>query len=336
MGSRTVIVSIPTSEQIYPQSSTGKEHSFDLYPTTEEYITQLHISGYSVQITPSTLQPGGCYFQNSYYAVPQNGDQEILFGTRQREVEHKATQKTVSFYDSTISISNPYNLLCCDAKVNILATSASNTQSVTIYNPVFYVFTLATAKTLTINQSAHGTATAKRKDNTQTTKSFDVIYQDDVILSAVTDAHYVLSGWDSEQVTVTDNQFNMPDSAVTVTPVYTYIGKNVSFVTVEHGYGIADKPIADPGETVTLTPMPNAHYRFLRWETSPEVVITNNTFVMPDYDVAITPVFVEKDAGYYNGSSYLPCVPMYYDGTNWIECGWKYYDGTNWNDGGST
>ena len=154
-------------------------------------------------------------------------------------------------------------------------------------------------------------------------------------LSIIPDTGYKLAGWYSSQVTITNNQFTMPDYDVTVTPIIVLMYHNITIGQAEHGYATVSENVPETGTTVSLTAYPDTNYVLHHWESSPEVAITNNSFIVPDSDVTITPVFVPKNAGHYNGDYYDPCVPMYYDGTNWIECEWKYYDGTNWNDGES-
>lgn len=35
---------------------------------------------------------------------------------------------------------------------------------------------------------------------------------------------------------------------------------------------------------------------------------------------------------YYNGSSWVECVPHYYDGSRWVHCNPYYYDGSAWRE----
>jgi hypothetical protein len=56
-----------------------------------------------------------------------------------------------------------------------------------------------------------------------------------------------------------------------------------------------NKPKAKMGETVTLTPVPQSGYEFVRWEpvTPYDLEITSNSFVMPAKDVTVNAVFVK-------------------------------------------
>lgn len=33
---------------------------------------------------------------------------------------------------------------------------------------------------------------------------------------------------------------------------------------------------------------------------------------------------------YWNGSSWISCIPYYWDGSSWVECGARYYNGSAW------
>lgn len=37
-----------------------------------------------------------------------------------------------------------------------------------------------------------------------------------------------------------------------------------------------------------------------------------------------------NSVAYYDGSSWVSCVPHYYDGSSWVECSVSYYDGSTW------
>ena len=43
-------------------------------------------------------------------------------------------------------------------------------------------------------------------------------------------------------------------------------------------------------------------------------------------------VVKESVVYYYNGSSWVPCIPYYYNGSTWVKCAAKYYNGSSWVD----
>ena len=107
-----------------------------------------------------------------------------------------------------------------------------------------------------------------------------------------TDPGYEFTGWSSSpQVTVTDNTFTMPANDVIVTANYTAIDYTVTVSgdgTQGDGGAEVGGGIYNIGETVTLIPAPAPGYELTGWSSSPQVSITNNTFIMPASDVTVT------------------------------------------------
>ena len=74
----------------------------------------------------------------------------------------------------------------------------------------------------------------------------------------------------------------------------------VSVNTAEHGTVVPDKSEAAEGDTVTLSVTPEEGYILKSWivERGTVSVSEENTFVMPDDNVTLTPVFVDASAVY--------------------------------------
>lgn len=70
-------------------------------------------------------------------------------------------------------------------------------------------------------------------------------------------------------------------------------GNKITIESAEHGSATASETVAAPGELVTLSATPDAHYSLSGWTVSPDTVQISeqNTFAMPKADVTITPVF---------------------------------------------
>ncbi len=82
----------------------------------------------------------------------------------------------------------------------------------------------------------------------------------------------------------------------TTTLTYTvHLAYAVTIGAADHGTAGADKSLASPGDTVTLTPTPEDGYHLKEWQASPPLSIVNNQFSMPGEAVTITPVF-EQDS----------------------------------------
>ena len=148
-----------------------------------------------------------------------------------------------------------------------------------------------------------------------------------VTLSATPVSGYFFSAWDvrdanNNSITVTDNQFTMPDSDVTVGATFVS-GCTVTVAEVEHGTVTASTTGGAPGTTVTLTAVPETDYYLSTWlvfktgDVNTTVAVTNNQFILPAYDVTVVGVFKltqEAEIAIGSGasaSSYLPTYAYY-------------------------
>jgi len=118
-------------------------------------------------------------------------------------------------------------------------------------------------------------------------------------LSSDPDSGYRFKEWEvvSGGVSITGNTFTMPDNDVTVKAIFEEIPIVTYDVTVEddgNGTGSASPSTAAEGETITLSSDPDSGYRFKEWQViSGGVIITGNTFTMPDNDVTVKAIFEE-------------------------------------------
>ena len=124
-----------------------------------------------------------------------------------------------------------------------------------------------------------------------------------VTLTATPETSYCLSGWtvtdaNNNPITVTDNQFVMPSSAVTVTATFVP-GLKVSLASVMHGSISADSEYVLQGKTINLTATPASNYVFDSWvvyktgDVNTTVTVNNNSFTMPSYPVTVSAIFNE-------------------------------------------
>lgn len=85
-------------------------------------------------------------------------------------------------------------------------------------------------------------------------------------------------------------------SRMTVLPTYTITVQNdgSGTVSVDTAFFVTPRVIfAVKDETVTLTAVPNAGYRFKEWQ-SEDITVSGDTFVMPDKSVTLKAVFEEE------------------------------------------
>ena len=122
-----------------------------------------------------------------------------------------------------------------------------------------------------------------------------------ITLMATPNTGYFFSAWDvrdanNNSITVTDNQFTMPNSDVTVSATFVS-GCTVTIVEVEHGTVMASATHAVPGTTITLTATPETDYYLSTWvvyqtgDVHNTVTVTNDSFVLPAYDVTVVGIF---------------------------------------------
>lgn len=195
----------------------------------------------------------------------------------------------------------------------IVSTEPTYTFTVTGNASFTANFTALTAHNITCNTVENGTISA---DKTSAYKN------ETVTLTASPNTGYYLAEWtvrdaNNQLVVVTDNQFTMPDSDVTISATFAS-GFIVTVANASHGTVTASLETAQPGDVVTLTATPDANCVFSAWyvfktgDTRTVVTVVNNQFTMPAHDVTVLAVFltteqVQQQLG--NGTStnqYLP------------------------------
>ena len=144
---------------------------------------------------------------------------------------------------------------------------------------------------ITVNQPQHGTISAPAQAYASAT----------VTLTATPETGYCLSSWNvrdasNHSITVTNNQFTMPESNVTVTATFVK-GMEITLASVMHGTISADPLYALQGNTVNLTATPASGYSLESWvvyktgDVSTTVTVNNNSFTMPNYPVTVSAIF---------------------------------------------
>ena len=158
---------------------------------------------------------------------------------------------------------------------------------------------------------------------TSATKSAD--YGQTVTLAATANTGYEFSSWDvyktgesGTKVTVTSNQFTMPDYDVTVTASFSAINYNVTYsaptngnytIKVASGSASSATKTANYGQTITLAATPSEGYQLSSWtirntSTSADVTASVSlssttsspaTFTMPAYGVTVIATFSARN-----------------------------------------
>ena len=195
------------------------------------------------------------------------------------------------------------------------------------YQPYFGTIQIAggTQYNITVTQPQHGTISAPAQAYANTT----------VTLTATPATGYCLSSWtvkdaSNNTITVTNNQFTMPSSNVTVTATFVQ-GLTVTLAPVTNGSISADPTCALQGTTINLTATPASGYEFGSWsvyktgDTNTTVAVNGNSFTMPNYSVTVSATFVlgPTELTVYNGTStnqYIPMYGYYFDDYTKSEC----------------
>ena len=196
-----------------------------------------------------------------------------------------------------------------------VSTNPTYTFTVTAAGNYVANFETVSSHSVTVVQTEGGTISA----------NVDTAYPGEtVILTATANTGYFFSVWDvrdanNNPVTVTDNQFTMSNSDVTVSASF-ISGCTVIIAEVEHGTVTASVTQGVPGTTVTLTATPETDYYLSTWlvyqtgDVHSTVTVANNSFVLPAYDVTVVGIFkmtTEAEVTIGSGSNTNSYIPTY-------------------------
>ena len=190
-----------------------------------------------------------------------------------------------------------------------------------------YTFTVTGDADYTANFRAltlhHITYNPQQNHGTISVSPTDAFVGDIINLTATPDAGYCLEAWNVNSargnVTVVNNQFEMPDSEVTITATFR-AGHTVTLASVMNGTISANPTTALTGETITLTATPASGYNFDSWDVfktgdpNTTVSVSGNSFSMPDYDVTVSALFSAPQGGEVtigSGTSTNQYIPTY-------------------------
>ena len=286
----------------------------------------------------------------TYQAWIVYGDPSLMLRTKTPQamtVTHTGSiQIGASSYAVNVSNGNGALATITDANHNILGRATVSNGSATIningtltagteltlcvfgYNKVTYLGTITvqggTQYSIIITQPQHGTISAPTQAYAGST----------VTLTATPETGYCLSSWivkkGNTNITVTNNQFTMPEGNVTVTATFVQ-GLAVTLASVAHGSISADPMYALQGTTINLTATPASGYEFGSWlvyktgDTNTTVSVNDDSFTMPNYPVTVSANFVlgPTELTVYDGTAtnqYIPMYGYYFDYYTKSEC----------------
>ena len=116
-----------------------------------------------------------------------------------------------------------------------------------------------------------------------------------VTLTPSANTGYHLSGYTTNPtVSISNNQFTMPSSAITVTANFAKTSYSITASAGTGGTLSASKTSANYGDSITLTPTPGTGYRLSGYTTTPSTLsIAGNMFTMPAQNVTVTASFAK-------------------------------------------
>lgn len=120
-------------------------------------------------------------------------------------------------------------------------------------------------------------------------------YGDTVTLTPTANTGYEFVNYTvSPAVTITNNQFSMPASNISITANFQKITYAITCASDPVGAGTvsANPSSAQMDDTVTLGESASTGYMFDHWSSSPNVTITNNQFTMPASAVTVTAHYI--------------------------------------------
>ncbi|MBO7084263.1 MAG: hypothetical protein J6W30_10510, partial [Bacteroidales bacterium] len=280
----------------------------------------------------------------TYQAWVLYGDPTMMLRTKTPQAMNVTHSGSLPMGSSsyTLNVSNGNGALATitDANHNILGKATVSNGSATInisgnltpnqeltlcvfgYNKVTYLGTITvtggTQYNITVTQPQHGTISAPSQAYAGAT----------VTLTATPETGYCLSSWTVKKgntnITVTNNQFTMPEGDVTVTATFVE-GLAITLASVTNGTISADPMYALQGNTVNLTATSASGYNFDSWivyktgDVTTTVTVSGNSFTMPNYPVTVSAIFLAPAGGNVaigsgtstNGGNYLPTTDYY-------------------------
>ena len=301
-------------------------------------VTYAHAAGYTSSVTDE-------YYWRAYQCLGDGSVMPYLKNPAANNVSHTgtlpigSTSYTVNADAGSyvsITVNNeiigvgvvPANSTSVNVTVDAQSTPGTAMLVVTRAQRQPYIGTInitgGTQYNITVTQPQHGTISAPAQAYANAT----------VTLTANPETGYCLSSWTVKKgntnITVTNNQFTMPEGNVTVTATFVQ-GMQVTLANVQHGTISADPLYALQGMTINLTATPAEGYEFDSWvvyktgDPNTSVAVTGNSFTMPNYPVTVSANFVlgPTDLTVYNGTAtnqYIPMYGYYFDDYTKSEC----------------
>lgn len=248
----------------------------------QEYPTQIKFSGLNLYLT----------WRNAYsrsdsasiYLCDTSGNNRIKI----YETSVQAEAEDVSFQSGG---SRTFNISETDAKKLkgkslAIVKNANNGIYFGVISGTHANITITTksdAYDVTVNQATGGTVTADKAS---------ALVGSTVTLTVTPTEGYRLTGWTTvpANLEIENNQFVMPEQAVTITPSWEKIDYIISTQTNPAGAGTVTAPeTGQAGDTISISQTPAEGYSFSnRWTLSNGGTVEDGSFIMPASNITVT------------------------------------------------
>lgn len=149
---------------------------------------------------------------------------------------------------------------------------------------------------------------------------------------------YALSKYTSSpSVTITNNKFTMPNSAITVTATFTNQKYAITVVSEDTSKGtVTGGGTVAYGSSIPIVATPKPGYKFTGWTatkgTIADPTAESTTYTVPAGTATITAHFEQSQSvvGYYNGEAFENCTVAVYDNGEFKECDVFVREGSEW------
>lgn len=289
----------------------------------DEKIVSAHANEIKAKVTGGLQRNSYYYFSSAFYYTKAGTTTKMTAGI-------SITQSTKQYAGSVLSITIPEgdgdfsaisdNTLGQDIYFRIYAKKSGATTITGINGYVSADSTISlTTQYITYSVSTSASSGGSLSSNVASARAGAT-----VTLTPTANTGYIFSGYTSSpSVTITNNQFTMPSSNVTITANFTKINYNVTCQSNPSGAGTVSSNVstAQYGDTVTLSQTPASGYAFSSWSSSPTVTITNDQFTMPASAVTITANYVVSNKLYFkNNGSWVEASAAYKKiNGSWVE-----------------
>ena len=278
----------------------GTECTLTATPNTGYYFTNWKKGTVVVSTEPTytfTVSENASYTA-TFTAIPQYAISVSANPTSGGTVSGGGTYYENTPCTLTAIANNHYEFTNWEKGNSVVSTDPNYTFTVTATGSYVANFVALAPHTVTCNAVENGAISANPT----------TAYKNEIVtLNAIPASGYCFSTWDvrdsnNNSVSVTDNEFIMPDSDVTVSATFVQ-GYNVTLATPMNG-SISANPAGGPaGTTITLTATPDLGYVFDSWvvfktgDLNTIVTVTGDSFTMPAYDVTVVGIFTEPQGG---------------------------------------